>query len=155
MSSDQDKTSYMIVVSAAICRAEESPFLEVEKPMMQSLSLTRLKSWKLSHIVNFKASGSMTMSVSSVTQLCPSLRPPWTVVCQASLSITNSQSLLKLMSIESLMLYNYSSSVFPFSSHLQSFPASESFPISQFFASGGQSIICAQIQSAIETVLSS
>ena len=33
-----------------------------------------------------------------------------------------------------------SSSVIPFSSHLQSFPASGSFPISQFFASGGQSI---------------
>ena len=32
------------------------------------------------------------------------------------------------------------SSVFPFSSHLQSFPASESFPMNQFFASGGQSI---------------
>ena len=33
-----------------------------------------------------------------------------------------------------------SSSVVPFSSCLQSFPASGSFPISQFFASGGQSI---------------
>ena len=33
-----------------------------------------------------------------------------------------------------------SSSVIPFSSHLQSFPASTSFPMSQFFASGGQSI---------------
>ena len=32
------------------------------------------------------------------------------------------------------------SSVVPFSSHLQSFPASGSFPICQFFASGGQSI---------------
>ena len=32
-----------------------------------------------------------------------------------------------------------SSSVVPFSSHLQSFPASGSFPRSQFFASGGQS----------------
>ena len=31
-----------------------------------------------------------------------------------------------------------SSSVVPFSSHLQSFPASGSFPMSQFFASGGQ-----------------
>ena len=31
-------------------------------------------------------------------------------------------------------------SVVPFSSHLQSFPASGSFPMSQFFASGGQSI---------------
>ena len=33
-----------------------------------------------------------------------------------------------------------SSSVFPFSSSLQSFPASGSFPVSQFFSSGGQSI---------------
>ena len=33
-----------------------------------------------------------------------------------------------------------SSSVTPFSSHLQSFPASGSFPMSQFFASGGQII---------------
>ena len=32
-----------------------------------------------------------------------------------------------------------SSSVIPFSSCLQSFPASESFPMSQFFTSGGQS----------------
>ena len=33
-----------------------------------------------------------------------------------------------------------SSSVIPFSSCLQSFPASGSFPVSQFFTSGGQSI---------------
>ena len=33
-----------------------------------------------------------------------------------------------------------SSSVIPFSSRLQSFPASESFLLSQFFTSGGQSI---------------
>ena len=33
-----------------------------------------------------------------------------------------------------------SSSVIPFSSHLQSLPASGFFPMSQFFASGGQSI---------------
>ena len=32
---------------------------------------------------------------------------PWTVVCQASLSFTNSQSLLKLMSIESVMPSNH------------------------------------------------
>ena len=35
---------------------------------------------------------------------------------------------------------NISSSVVPFSSHLQSFPALGSFPMSQFFTSGGQSI---------------
>ena len=32
---------------------------------------------------------------------------PWTIACQASLSITNSQSLLKLMSIESVMPSNH------------------------------------------------
>ena len=35
---------------------------------------------------------------------------------------------------------NISSSIVPFSSCLQSFPASGSFPMSQFFTSGGQSI---------------
>ena len=32
---------------------------------------------------------------------------PWTAACQASLSITNSRSLLKLMSMESVMPYNH------------------------------------------------
>ena len=65
---------------------------------------------------------------------------PWTAARQASLSITNSQSLPKLMSIESVMPSTISSSVVPFFSHLQSFPASEPFQMSQFFESGGQSI---------------
>ena len=64
---------------------------------------------------------------------------PWTTACQASLHITNSRSLLKLMSVELVILSITSSSVFPFSSCLQSFPESGSFPRSQFFASGGQS----------------
>ena len=65
---------------------------------------------------------------------------PWTVACQASLSITTSHSLLKLMSIESVMPSNHLISVIPFSSCLQSFPASGSFPMSQLFTSGGRSI---------------
>ena len=65
---------------------------------------------------------------------------PWTAAHQASLSITNSQSLLKLMSIESVMHPTILSSVIPFSSWLQSFPTSGSFQKSQFFTSGGQSI---------------
>ena len=32
---------------------------------------------------------------------------PWTAACQAFLSVTNSQSLLKLMSIESVMPFNH------------------------------------------------
>ena len=46
-------------------------------------------------------------SVSSVTHSCPTLFNPWTAICQASLSITNSWSLLKLMSIESVMPFNH------------------------------------------------
>ena len=65
---------------------------------------------------------------------------PWTAARQASLSITNSQSLPKLMSIESMMPFNHLILCHPFSSHVQSFPESGSFPVSQFFASGGQSI---------------
>ena len=44
---------------------------------------------------------------SSVTQLCPTFATPWTAACQASLSITNSQPLLKCMSIESVMSSNH------------------------------------------------
>ena len=48
------------------------------------------------------------VSLSSVSQLCPTLcDPPWTAAHQASLSITNSRSLLKLMSIDSVMPSNH------------------------------------------------
>ena len=62
---------------------------------------------------------------------------PWNASRQAALSITNSQSLLKLMSIKLVMPSNQ---LIPFSSCLQSFPASGSFAMSQLFASGGQII---------------
>ena len=43
----------------------------------------------------------------SVAQSCPTLWTPWTAARQASLSITNSQSLLKLMPIKSVMPSNH------------------------------------------------
>ena len=49
----------------------------------------------------------LQVQFSLVTQSCPTLGNPWTAACQASLSITNSWSLLKLMSIESLMPSNH------------------------------------------------
>ena len=64
----------------------------------------------------------------------------WTAAHQASLSITNSWSLLKLMSVESVMPSNHLILCVSFPSCPQSFPASRSFPMSQFFASGSQSI---------------
>ena len=67
---------------------------------------------------------------------------PWTAAHQASLSFTISQNLLKLMSIVSVMPSNHLIFCHPslFCSGLQSCPASGSFPMSQFLASGGQSI---------------
>ena len=81
-----------------------------------------------------------SVQFSSVTQSCLTICDLWSAAHWASLSITNSQSLLKLMSIESWCHPNISSSVVPFSSCLQFSPASESSPVSQFFISGGQSI---------------
>ena len=71
---------------------------------------------------------------------CVWLMTPWTAACQASLSFTVSQSLLKLMSIQSVMPSDHRSSVVPFSSYLQSLPSSRPFPMSQLFLSGGQSV---------------
>ena len=65
---------------------------------------------------------------------------PWTAAQQASLSFTISQSLLKLMPIAQWCHPTLSSSVIPFLSCLQSFPASGSFPMSQLFASDDQNI---------------
>ena len=63
----------------------------------------------------------------------------WTEACQIPLYRTVSCGLLKFMSIESVML-SISSSASPFFFSLQSFPTSGSFPMSQLFTSGSQSI---------------
>ena len=47
------------------------------------------------------------LNFSSVAQSCPTLCDTMDAACQASLSITNSQSLLKLMSIESVMPFSH------------------------------------------------
>ena len=74
----------------------------------------------------------LAVQVSSVTQSHLTRWDPMNCSTPGTLSITKSWSLLKLIP-------TLSSSVVPFSSHLQSFPASGSFPMSQFFTSGGQS----------------
>ena len=55
---------------------------------------------KLCFLINYFLARSHVQSLSRVRLFAI----PWTTACQASLSITNSQSLLKLMSIESVML---------------------------------------------------
>ena len=64
---------------------------------------------------------------------------PWTAAPQASLSITNSQSLLKLRSIESVMPSNHLILCYPLLLPPSTFPNIRVFSMSQFFASSGQS----------------
>ena len=134
----------------------------------------------LSEIIQRKTN-TIGSQFSSVAQSCLTLCDSMDVACQAYLSFTFSQRLLKFMSIESVILSKHlvlcrpllllplistpgfpvprgllelaqthvhrvgdhptiSSSFIPFFSCLQSFPTLESFRMSQFFASGGQSI---------------
>ena len=83
-----------------------------------------------------------TLSVCSVQSLSHVwlFATPWTAACQASMSVTNSQSLLKLMPIVSVMTSNDFILCHPLLLLPSIFPASESFPVSQFFSSGSQSI---------------
>ena len=97
-------------------------------------------SLSISHI-----SGQLSMSKLSFSsvQLLSRVRlfeTPWTAARQASLSITNSWSLLKLMSTESVIPSNHLILCCPLLLLPSIFPASGSFQISQFFASGDQSI---------------
>ena len=64
---------------------------------------------------------------------------PWIAARQASLSITNSQSSLRLTSIELVMPSSHLILCRPPLLLPPSHPASESFPMSQLFAWGGQS----------------
>ena len=77
---------------------------------------------------------------SSAAQSCLTPCNHMNCTCQGSLSVTNPQSLLKLLSIESVMPSSHLILCHPFSSCLLSFPASGCFPVSQFSTSGGQRI---------------
>ena len=88
------------------------------------------KSWVPPYALTYWASKSAVQSLSHVQLLVT----PWTAACQASLSITNSGAYSN-----SCLLHQWCHPTIS-SSHLQSFPASVSFQMSQFFTSGGQSI---------------
>ena len=80
---------------------------------------------------------------SSVAQSCPTLcdpRPLWTAVRQASLPSPTHEACSNSCPSSQWCHTTISSSVTPFSSCLQSFPASGSFAMCQLFTSDGQSI---------------
>ena len=95
------------------------PFWDMLRTCVQSILPTAISSFHLF----------------SCVRLCAT---PWTAAHQDSLSITNSQSCWNSSPSNLWCHPTISSSVIPFSSGFHSFLASGSFPMSQFFASGGQ-----------------
>ena len=87
------------------------------------------------HTLRVHFPGISSLQFSSVTQLCPTLCGP--MDCSMPGFPVHHQ-LLEVT--ETHVHQTISSSVIPFSSRLQSFPASGSFKMNQFFAKGGQSI---------------
>ena len=85
----------------------------------------------------------------SVAKSCPTLCDPMNYSIPGFPVFTISLSLLNSCLLSQWCHPTISSSVSPFSSCPQSFPASESFPVSQFFASGGQSIAASASASVV------
>ena len=82
----------------------------------------------------------ISVQFSSVAQSCSTLCNTMNHRCQVSLSITNSWSLPKLMSIELVMPSNHLILCHPLLLLPSVFPSIRVFQMSQLFASGGQSI---------------
>ena len=80
---------------------------------------------------------------------------PWTVTRQFALSLSISWACSNSCPLIQWCHPTVSSSVAPFSSCLQSFPASGSFPMSWLFTSGGQSSGASASASGLSRVLSS
>ena len=94
--------------------------------------------WYKGQLLNLSGLPLQSVQSLSCVQL---LATPWTTALrQASLSITSSWNLLKLMSIESVIPSNHLILCCPLLLLPSIFPSIRVFQISQFFASGGQSI---------------
>ena len=111
---------------------------ESEEELKSLLMKVKEKSKKAGLKLNIQKTKIMGSCPISLVQFSHSVmsnsETPRTAAYQVSLSIMNSQSLLKLMSIESVMPSIISTCVAPFSSCPQSFPALGSFPVSQLLA---------------------
>ena len=81
-----------------------------------------------------------SVQFSSVAQSCPTLRPHGLQHATPPCPSPTPRACSNSCPLSWRCHPTISSSVIPFSSCLQSFPASGSFPVSQFFALGGQSI---------------
>ena len=98
------------------------------------LWMTSCIRWKIGDRKEILITGSLSSVQSHLT-----LWDPVDCSTPGFAALTNSRSLLKFMSIESVMPSKHLILCRTFASCLQHFPESGSFPVSQFFTSGGQS----------------
>ena len=85
----------------------------------------------------------------SVAKLYLTLSDPWTATCQASHPSLSPWVYSNSCPLNQWCHSSISSSVAPFSSCPQSFPASGSFPVSRLFTSGSQSIGASALASVL------
>ena len=88
------------------------------------------------HVTSFHLQFSSVQSLNCVWLF----ETPWTAACQSPNPSPNPRVHPNSCPLSRWCHPTISSSVVPFSFHLQSFPASGSFPMSHFFISGGQII---------------
>ena len=101
-------------------------------------SMQSMGSQRVRH--NFHFHSHFHPQFSSVAQSPRHFVTPWTAACPVSLSITNSWSLLKLMSIASVMPSNHLILCHPLLLQPSIFPSIKVFSNGHFLTSGGQNI---------------
>ena len=104
------------------------PFLEFPSHLGRHRALSRVPCAIQWVLISYPFDTSLQLSFVQSLSHVQLFATPWTVACQASLSFTVSQGLLKLMSTESVMPSKHL--IITFSSCCQSFPASGSFLMS-------------------------
>ena len=109
----------------------------VQGAQLRALWWSRWVGWRSKRVGIY-----VKVQFSSVQSLSPVLlfATPWTAARQASCPSSTPRAYSNSYLLNQWCHPTISSSVAPFSFHLQSFPASGSFPMSQFFLSGAQSI---------------
>ena len=112
--------------------------LLLAKDFLSALIVYSFNIWKLNRNFHWSVNFSV-VDVQLLIHIWPFVTP-WTAACQAFLSLTISWSLPKFMSMNWWWYTTILSSATIFFFSLQSLPASRSFPLSQLFSTGGQSI---------------
>ena len=123
------QTRILKLVTMPSCRVSSQSRTEPWSPALQADSLPCEPPGKPYHLVQ----------LSSVTHRAQLLVTPWTAAHQPSLCFTISQSCSNSCPLSWWHNPTISSSAVTFSSYLQSFSVSGSFPMSWLFTSGGQS----------------